>query len=280
MPTYGERLMGNGGNLKGLGRKYVVDVAGSADPEQDVVSWVLSNAPSTLAGLVLNDITLEENPEVADLYEATAQYGTYGESPTFPSDSLEYRFNFQAQGGHFYQSLATILYSTASGSNSDPAAVGARAFGGALNVIYENGKPSRNEGVEVQPPPETFTLAYYPVNATVSGSYQTTIEGICGTVNNATYKGRSAGSLMLVRATGGVRTGDDWSIEFGFGYVANQTNIPVGDDIVVTAKDGLDLLCPFYNDKIDAGSLIKSPFQATVERVWYRSNFSGLALPS
>lgn len=271
MPTVGEEIQGRGGNLKSLSRRYTVDVSGSSDPEEDVVAWVLSNAPSTLAGLVLNDITLEENPEIADTYEAAAQYGPYGESPTFPSGTLEYRFNFQAQGGHFYHSLQTIASYAASGTAPD--------FKGAINVVSDGGK-LRCEGFEVQPPPETFTLAYYPVNATVNGTYQGVIEGLCGQVNNGTFRGKAAGSLMLVRASGGVRTGDDWSIEFGFGYVPNQTSIPVGDKITVTSKDGLDLLWPYYGEKIDADALVKQPLAAYVERVWYRGNFSSLALPS
>lgn len=270
--------MGNGGGLRSLTRKYVVDVTGSSDPEEDVVNWVLSNAPGSLNGLVLNDITMEENPDIADLYEAAAQYGTQAEGPVFSSDSMEYRFNFQAQGGHFYQSLGTILYSTSSGSNATAATVSATNYGGALGVVRDN-NGTHAEGLEVQPPPETFTLAYYPVNATVSSSYQNIIEGLCGKVNNATYRTKDAGSLMLVRVTGGVRTGDDWSIEFGFGYVPTQTSIPVGD-FTVSTKDGLDLLQVFYDPKVDNNRLIQRPIQANVERIWHRGDFSTLALPS
>lgn len=271
--------MGNGGSLTSLARKYTVDVGDSVDPEEDVITWILSNAPGTLAGLPINGITLEENPDIIGLYEAAAQYGQPKDGAIFASGSMEYRFNFQAQGGHFNQSLATILYSTAEGSNSDASAVEASNYGGALGIVHDVGKP-RADGLDVNPPPETFTLAYYPINSTVNGTYQNLVEGLCGQVNNGTFRGKPAGSLMLVRATGGVRTGDDWSIEFGFGYVPNQTNIPVGDDIVVTAKDGLDLLQVFYNPKVDANRLIQNPIQANVERVWYRGNFSSLALPS
>lgn len=270
MPTVGEEIQGRGGNLKSMSRRYTVDVSGSGSPEADVVDWVLSNAPSTLAGLVLNDITLEENPEIADLYEATAQYGAYAEGPVFPQGSVEYRFNFQAQGVHAYQSLETIASYVPSGTPRD--------FKGAINVVADGGK-LRCEGYEIQPPAETFTLAYYPVNSTVNSTYQGIVNDLCGKVNNGSFRGMAAGTLMLVRVTGGVRTNDDWSLEFGFGYVPNQTSIPVGD-ITVPSKDGLDLLWPFYGDKIDDDELVKQPLQANVERVWYRGDFSALALPS
>lgn len=271
-----------GGNLKSLGRRYAVNVAGSSDPEEDVIDWVLANAPATLFGLVFNDITLQENPEIEDEWEATAQYGEIeATAPPPAGGTMEYRFNFQAQGAHIYQSLSTILYATAEGCDADPSVVHARNFKGALNVVSDGGK-LRCEGQQIEPPPETFTLAYYPVNATVSGAYQAIVEGLCGKVNNGTFRSKAAGSLMLVRVSGGIRTGEDWSIEFGFGYVPNAVNIPVGDAITVDAKDGMDLLWAFYgevNDD-DAKALVKQPLSAYVERVWERGDFSTLSLPS
>lgn len=283
MPTVGEELMSRpGGNLQGLSRKFVVDVSGSSDPEEDVVAWVLSNAPASIAGLVLRDVSLQEFPELEDHWEATAQYGTIQLlQPPPESGAMEYRFNFQAQGAHIYQSLATMLYSTAEGSDSDPSTVHARDFKGAINVVNDSGK-LRCEGLQLEPPSETFTLAYYPVNAVVSSGYQQIVEDLCGKVNSGTFRSKAGGSVMLVRANGGVRTGDDWSLEFGFGYVPNATDIPVGDEITVASKDGLDLLWPFYGEKVDedAKALIKQPVAAYVERVWPRGDFSALSLPS
>lgn len=273
MATDGEEIRGSrGGSDKSLARKYRVNVTSSSTPEADVLDWIYSNAPATIAGLTLNGITLEEDPERLDEYTAEAQYGFLESTEPPASGTMEYRFNYQAQGGHFYQSLETIGEFVPSGKSIIP-------FNGAINVVKEAGK-RRCEGYEVQPPAETFTLAYYPVNATVTPTYQNIIEELCGRVNDYEYRGKEAGTLMLVRCTGGVRTGEDWSIEFGFGYVPNQTDIPVGDEITVTAKDGLDLLWPYYGEKIEGDELVKQPRQANVERVWYRGDFSALALPS
>src|SRR5204862_5729880 len=75
MSVVGEEIMGSrGGTDKNLQRKYTVQVASSSTPEEDVLDWVYSNAPVSLAGLVLNSISLEESEEVQNLYEATAQY--------------------------------------------------------------------------------------------------------------------------------------------------------------------------------------------------------------
>jgi hypothetical protein len=256
-------------------------VSGSSNPEEDVVDWLTANSPTTIAGLARGGFTLEEDGEIEDQFEAEVQYGVSTPAPPATGGTMEYRFNFQAHGAHIYQSLETLLYCTPLGCDADPEVVEAPNHHGALNVIRDGG-PLHAEGFQIEPPAETFTLAYYPVNATVSGAYQLLVESLCGLVNNATFRGRPAGSLMLVRCTGGIRTGDDWSIDFGFGYVANDTNIPVGDEIIVTTKDGLDLLWPFYGDAVDgvANSLVKQPVAAYVERVWRRGDFNTLALPA
>jgi hypothetical protein len=277
MSAVGEEIMGSrGGSDKNLERHYTVRVTGSSTPEEEVLDWVYSNAPGSLAGLVLSSISLEESEEVQDLYEAPAQYSELEKKDPPATDSMEYKFSFQAQGVQVYQSLMTLA-SYAAPSLSE----GAPNFNGAINVVNDGGK-QRVEGFNIQPPPETFTLSYYPVNATVSGSYQLLVESLCGTVNNTSFRGRPAGSTMLTRVSGGVRTNESWSIEFGFGYVANQTGIPVGDEITVSSKDGLDLLWPWYGTikDDDAKALVANPRAAYVERVWYRANLNSLSLPS
>jgi hypothetical protein len=274
MATTGAEILPRpGGNLKSLSRRYTVDVTGSSTPEEDVGIWVEANSPSMLAGLVRNDIEMEEYGELADQWLATAKYGELEETEQAASGSVEYRFNFQAQGIHVYQSLETIASYARTGET-------ARDFKGAVNVVSDGGK-LRTEGYQIDPPAETFSLNYYPVNAVVTAEYQLLVADLCGKVNDYEYRGCEAGSLMLVRVSGGVRTSEDWSIEFGFGYVPNQLDIPVGDDITVPSKDGLDLLWPFYGEDVDgdADALIKTPLSAYVERVWYRGNFDLLALP-
>lgn len=282
MPTTGEELLPRpGGDFKSLTRKYGVFTDGSLTPEEDVFGWVDANAPGTINGLFLNNISLEET-EAEDQWEATAHYDELSEpAPPPASGTMEYRFNFQAQGGHFYQSLGTILYATVLGSNTDPTVVLARQFKGAINVVSDGGK-LRCEGFQVDPPAETFTLSYYPVNAVVTEEYQQIVEGLCGKVNNYEFRGKPAGSLMLVRVSGGIRTNEDWQIEFGFGYVPNATDIPVGNDILIPEKDGLDLLWAYYGDEKDddAKAIVKQPKSAYVERVWERGTFDELNLPS
>lgn len=271
----GESMASRGGSLQTIRRRYTVDVTGSVSPEEDVLAWVDSNAPVSIGGLVPNAVTFDENPEIEDLYSVEVQYGAVSAPPSSPeTGSVEYRFNFQAQGAHIYNSLETIA------SYAIPAiesAFGPANYNGAINVVNDNGK-LRCEGLQLEPPAETFTIAYYPENAVVSAAYQALVAELCGKVNEFEFLGYPAGSLMLVRVNGGVRTGEDWSIEFGFAYIPNDTDIPVGADITVDEKDGMDLLWVYYGEQVADSTLVKQPICAYVERVWKRADLSALGI--
>jgi hypothetical protein len=276
----GERLPSRGGSFKSLRRRYTIDASGEDEPEEYVLQWLEENAPASIAGLIPDGTgSIDENGEIEDLYEVEIGYGQIPEPAAPPSTGeVEYRFNFQAQGAHVYFSRETLLFCTENGCSAFASDVEAQDFKGAINVVSDAGK-LRCEGMQIDPPAETFSLAYYPENAVVTSGYQEIVEGLCGKVNESTFRGKPAGSIMLVRVSGGVRTGEDWQIEFGFGYVPNDTEIPVGPDIVVDEKDGLDLLWAFTTEAVVEGVLIKKPIAAYVERVWPRGDFSALALP-
>ncbi len=253
------------GDSRSSTRKYRV---WNAADEQDVIDWIsnVSNVPDSLGDLPLADYSFEELEEVASGdYDVTA---TYGEAPSYipVENQVDFDFNFQAPSAKIYQSLSTInSYGT-----SPP------DFDGAINVV--NGPDGMTvEGLDVGAPPETFTLTYHPATGTVDTTYQALVNGLVGTVNNASFKGYAAGELFLTRCTGGATSNRRWRINFGFSYIPNRTNIPVGG-ITVAAKDGHDLLWALYEDGVDANSPVKTPTAAYVERVFYRTNFSLLGI--
>src|SRR5690606_15610003 len=107
-------------------------------------------------------------------------------------------------------------------------------------------------------------------------------ESLVGKLNSTEFRCRAAGSVMLARSQGG-RQGGGRTIEFGFAYIPNDTNIPVGD-ITVSAKDGFDLLWAYYASEEDAAAadkgLVKRPLYAYVERVYPRADLTALSLPA
>lgn len=275
MSLNGELMGSRGGSLQSIRRRYSVDASGEEFPEEYIGEWIELNAAPSISGLVPTQLAIDENPEIEDLYDVEITYGSTPPQPTAPSTgSVDFRFNFQAQGAHIYQSLETIE-AYVEGTPGTPA-TGLKIFKGAVNVVSDAGK-LRTEGLQIDPPSETFTLSYFPENAIITPTYQKLIADICGTVNEFDYGEYPAGSLMLVRCSGGIRTNEDWSIDFGFSYIPNDTLIPVGD-ITIAEKDGHDLLWAFYAEDVNGSYLVKKPTSAYVERVWRRTDFSLLGL--
>ena len=264
MPITIEELKGRGGTDKNLTRKYLV--SGTAD-EAEVLNTLLDTVPKYLAGMPFQGFGIKEDDDLDQTYFCEANYG-FDEKKEPEEDAVEYRFNYQAPSFQVYQSLQTINSYAASGSAED--------FKGAINVVTDGNK-MRVEGFSLSPPPVTFSLIYYPANGTISPTYQLLIESLVGKVNSTTFKGRSAGSLMLAMAQGGARNNAGWSLELGFSYSPNLTNIPVGD-ITVGTKDGMDLLWAFYTDKPGTKLNLKVPKFAYVERIFYRDDFNKLAI--
>lgn len=268
-------------------------VEGCAD-EDDALDWIADNTPDTIYGLDRAGANYREDMEVGTYdangvqlttaFDVTVRYGLNGVI-MFPigSGQIDYEFNFRAQPFKAVQSLATIgshvAIDTESELNPQPPLIGpAPDFGGAINVTQDGGKQVV-AGQDLQAPAPTFTIVHYPRNTVITSAYRSAVEAMVGTVNGATYYGKPAGSLMLVGCSGGARDARNWNIRFEFAHIPNRINIPVGD-IVVPAKDGFDLLWVYYEDGVDtlARSPVKRPRAAYVERVLYRSLFSGLGL--
>lgn len=253
---------------------HVIDAPNIAD----VFAWVALQS-ATVAGLPYSTFQADEieDCENADEYFVAITYGA-SDNPTSDEEpgTSGYRFSFQAPSAHIKRSLATIS------ATEDPAifAFGAPPMHGAINVVDYGTADVHTEGFDLQPPAEVFTIPYTDVDAVIDAAYQAVVRNLCGKVNNATFLGHLAGQIMLVRADGQRQNGL-WNLDFGFGYVANATNIPVGDNIVVAAKDGLDLLWVLdITGKDDtAKSLISQPACAYVERVWERADLNDLNLP-
>jgi hypothetical protein len=289
--NFNENAGSRRGNATQATRSYTVAGHDSGVPmTEDQLSEYLqseigTDIPETVGDLGISDTSYSESDEIPGHYEVTITWDV-------PSE-IGYRFNFQAQGGHFVQSLKTISawgrgLVSATSDPLDLEAAGLPNFGGAINVVPQEDGPPKVEGYDVQPPPETFVLIYHAYDETITGEYQQLVRDLCGKVNNDSFMDLDAGTTMLVRANGERQHGGIWTIEFGFGYVPNLEDplvigngISYSDKVQVNAKDGLDLLWVYREHEIEDtyGIVRPMPVAAYVERVWERADLNELNLP-
>lgn len=272
MAVNGEEIRPRSVTNEGVVRTYRIYEAVN---EADVATFI-ATLPATVAGWPFSGYTAEEDPDVLEEYDARVSWGNISSNPEVQPGESGYRFSFQAPSAHIKRALATIS------ETEDPAifSLGPPPMHGAINVVDYGTADVHVEGFDLQPPPEVFTIPYTDLDAVITSGYQATVRGLCGKVNSSSFLGLAAGQVMLVRADG-QRTNGLWNLEFGFGYIPNATSIPVGDNIVVAAKDGMDLLWALDVSNLDntVKSLISQPGCAYVVRVWERADLNGLALP-
>ena len=259
-------------------------LTGAVD-EADVVAFV-STLPAEVADFPFADFNaeeLEEEGEGGD-YNLSVLWSPQSLQPLGASASTEYRFNFQAASAHIQYSLQRIstwpaIYSETPNDNYPLVNLN---FDGAVGVRRDEEGKLQIEGLDLPVPAEVFQLIYYAPNEVVDAAYQSLVQSLCGKVNSVTFRGYAAGQIMLVRVNGSTKNSRDWQIDFGFGYIPNSTDIPVGDRIVVEAKDGFDYLWVF--DAMLAVPLaseyLPSHAGALVERVYERADLSLLNLPT
>jgi len=274
MATTGYEISPREVTNNGAKRVYRVE---EALTEDDLIAWMATSIPATVAGFPFSDFDAQEvEGDVPGNYDVRINWGTEQNSDT-PLGESTYRFNYQAPAGHIYQSLATMAVYT--DATILPGGLTVDTFGGAINVVWDEGK-DRVEGQQIDAPPEVFTIAYNDVDAIINSAYQATVRGLCGKVNSVAFYGANIGEIMLVRAQGDRQRGL-WNLEFGFSYIPNTTGEAYGD-ITGVAKDGHDLLWVYYLPAKDATAkeLVKRPAAVIIDRVFRRGDLNALNLPS
>lgn len=192
---------------------------------------------------------------------------TYGR--TQPTNNNVYAFDTTGGTEHVTQSLQTMQQVVA----PDLWSV-APDFKGAIGVT-----PDGVEGVDIVVPVFKFTRTHYLPASWVTAAYQNTIYKLTGAVNDKNYLGYKSGELRFDGATGSIRVGGDWEIQFKFAASPNKTDLTVGD-ITGINKEGWDKLWIRYVDQVDdtAKALVKRPAIAVVDRVYPRADFDDLGL--
>jgi hypothetical protein len=116
--------------------------------------------------------------------------------------------------------------------------------------------------------------------ALMTRAYVGQLFDLTGKVNGADWWFFKGGEILLDGVSGSKRGADDWELSFKFSASENQTDIDLGNDLIVSEKPGHEYLWIMYRDKDDAGAKrrVKVPFAAYVAQVYRYGDFSKLGL--
>ena len=231
----------------------------------DARTELLIASPASHNGLVRSDAQVEEIHD--RIWLGTVRYAP---SAANPPQTGESSFAFETRGGtqHITQSLATVA------SYASPDIPAAPNFDGAIGVTEDS-----VDGVDITVPVYTFSETHYLSPGAVTTAYKGTLFALTGCVNDAAFKGLTAGECLFLGAAGTKRGDDPWEISFAFAGSPNVTGLSIGS-IVGIEKKGWEYIWASYRQTEDTAAkmLVRKPIAAYVERVYREGNFSSLGI--
>lgn len=248
---------------------------GSED-EAEVMDAVFAAAPALTAdGLKKRTISTIEQKGLfpTPIWYVDVEYGRLKAFEYTPPETgeFEYSFDIGTESNHIYFAKSTVnIYPR------DPVANYASLVGNKININTEG----KVEGVDILFPTSRRVITIYPANAVITEAYQKQLEDMVPSVNNATFKGRAAGELLLMGVSGRARNNDDWQLTFTFGVRKNETGLTI-DGIEDIAKDGWDLIWPLHEYDADgtANRIVERAAAYVISRPYERTDFSLLGIP-
>lgn len=273
-----ERARLSGGHDRRTLTYYVKRDDGSALSPEDAVDHVLDDSVSPATYYGLPKVDYEYDELATDRYDVRVVYAARSLSIVRPEPAIgeaQYSFGTQLETVHIQTSLQTVA------AHYDAAQVPAGTttaydFQQCINVDVDQ----RVRGTTIQVPVTRFKYRFRVAAGAVTQAYQIAVENLTGLVNNATFKGRPAGSVRFDGCTGSIRSAADWDLEYAFTRRPNLTDLTIGNITGIDA-DGWDYIWPFYIGKSagDRGFSAPSPAYVYVERIYARGDFSTLGIP-
>lgn len=275
-----ERPLASGGSSRRAVTYYIKDPAGGTiTPEQAVekaVQQFAADHGSTYYGMPLSDYDYEELGSDRFNVTLTASDQSFDVSRPEPQiGQAQYSFATTLESVHIRTSLETKA-SYADESQLPDGVTDAYDFQQSINVDAEG----TIQGITIQVPVTRFKYRYRIPYAYITPQYQLLVEDLAGQVNSHPFKGRPAGCVRFDGATGGIRSGEDWDVEFNFTKRPNLTDLTIGNIEGISA-DGWDVIWPYYIEKTAGarGFTAPSPAYVYVEQVYPRGNLNQLNIP-
>lgn len=237
------------------------DIVGveTEDDEQTVAALLTATAPAAYLGLLLDSVNAD--PQGGGVWKGYARYATI-------EDDNEYQFDTGGGSQRITQGVPVASYA--------PPGATAPDFQGAINVSED-----RVEGVDIVVPAFEWTETVRMSFASTSEfeDFQDVCYQLTGRTNDATFRRKAEGEVLLQQVTGGKRGDELASITFRFAASPNLTGLSLGD-ITGIDKGGWEYLWVHYAEFEDLAGLAiaKRPSSVHVVRVYESGDFSALGI--
>lgn len=247
----------------------------NAPTKADAQTCARANVPSAYlaaGGITLVIDTIDIEPVNLTTWKIVAHYKlpatavlSGGGDPT-----KTFTFDVGQQVQHVTQAISTIATYAKAGYTA-PDVQGAIGYDG-----------KKVNGIDVPMAAPTFSETWWFTDVEFSQSYRNTILKLAYKVNNATFRGFSAGEVLFQGATcarRGEELDDPWEVTFKFAVSENRTGITIGA-ITGIAKKGweyADVLYAEYEDTA-AKAIAPTPLAVYIQQLFYSGTFSSLGI--
>lgn len=232
-----------------------------------IVRYALTVIPTYVFGLPREEIDFE--PDGWQRWRMQGKYGTNSGQQTEQqqSDPIDSPSTFDTSGGtqHIKHSLETVgAWRSSSNIGSTP------SFHNAINCDNQN-----VNGTDIVVPVYAFTETRTFPYAAVNQAYKANLYNATGKTNNAPFFGFERGEVLTMGFSGATRGNDEYEITGRFAASPNLSALSVGD-ITGINKGGWEFLWLYFEDDVEADTLIKKPLYAYAERVYEETPLSSL----
>lgn len=230
----------------------------------EIVTALQALAPASVAGLDLVGFDINQQARAFDgTFEAIALYGAREASEFIPTG--ERRVTFDAGGN---TERVTKSLSTRSRTPS-----GATDYKGSIGVSDQG-----VEGVDIIVPSFRFSITKAFGLGDVDAAYLLAVRNTIGKVNNATFEGWAAETVLFTGFSGAENPGKDYELTFNFQVKPTETSIPFIDALTIPEKKGHEYLWVRFEPEEDgtAKTLAQRPVAAYVETLYETADFSVL----
>lgn len=253
----------------------------TTNPKSDTVGYCLTGAatmaiaraysagvtPMIRAGMWRQNIDARENG--FQTWDIDVTWGPYSKKE---AEAGDYKWSFDTTGGtkHITQGIAHIADYVLSGKT-------AADHKGAIGV-NENGEV---EGIDVPDKSFKWTESRQLLLGSHAWDYAQIVDSITGMVNNASFRGLDAHTVLFEGAQGGFSIKDPLMLDLTFHFSRQHSvaSTTIGD-ITGVYKLGWYYLWVEYQS-VNGGAanrLAKKPCQVNVDQVFYEGDFSQLGI--